>query len=410
MAIVKIATLLSLDRYAEIMGINPVFFNQAGQVQLANDIYLFPHGSGMPNLDLTWHQFSWDLTNAVSREQVGAEIRRAEDDIESFLGYPPAPRWIENELHDMPSHYYPELGEVTYDLRGNRSGFRVNKRKFIAGGRRAVTLIDTRVVTYVDVDGDGWAEIARVAVDIGSVDEAEVKVYFVGHDGKRTYEIRPAKSKTLVGTTLTMDFDAWKFIDPDLWYALPTNDISGRYINIETTDNFVVSVEIYREHNDTTQNQIVFYYETSSCTESETPSEQGGFLKRKDVKTDFVYGVPADYDTSWAQVSIYGYVKRASMWYLCGEKIPESENEYGDYLDATMARLIAHLATARLERPLAGNINVTAFSGQLQQDLTVSGGSAGYRFMHDDLYKNPLGTRFGEMIVWRALKTIKRKR
>ena len=410
MAIAKVATLLSLDRYAKIMGINPVFFNQAGQVELADGKFLFPHGAGMPNLDLTWHQFSWDLTNAVSREQVAEEIRRAENDIESFLGYPPAPRWIENELHDMPSHYYPEIGVITHDLLGDRSGFRVNKRKFIAGGRRAVTLIDTIAVTYVDEDGDGWAETARVVVDIGTIDSTEVKVYFEGHDGDRTHEIRPAKSKTLAGTTLTIDFDAWKFIKPDLWYALPTNDISGRYIDINTTDNFVVNVEVYREYNDTTQDQIVFYYEPSSCAESETLSEQGGFLKRKNIKSDFVYGVPADYNTSWSQVSISGYIKRVSMWYLCGNKIPESENEYGDYLDTTMARLIAHLATARLARPLAGNINVTAFSEQLQQDLVVSSGSSGYRFMHDSLYENPFGTHFGEVIVWRALKTIRRKR
>ena len=42
MPVVKTRTLLSIDRYAEIMGVNPVFFNQGAQVNLPNGATLFP--------------------------------------------------------------------------------------------------------------------------------------------------------------------------------------------------------------------------------------------------------------------------------------------------------------------------------------------------------------------------------
>ena len=47
-------TLLSIDRYAQIMGINPLFFNQGGQVNTSDGKVIFPHSSAMANIDQTW--------------------------------------------------------------------------------------------------------------------------------------------------------------------------------------------------------------------------------------------------------------------------------------------------------------------------------------------------------------------
>ena len=202
--VVQTRTLLSIDRYAEIMGINPVFFNQGAQINLPDGSTLFPHGAGAPNVDVTWQQHSWDLRNNVSREELAYEISRAEREIAHFLGYQPAPTWTEEELIDLPDHYDPLSGKAMYDVRGNRSGVRIRMRKFIAGGRRAVTFLNNVCPEYIDTDGDGWAETARIVVNTGTTvfNKHEYKVYFADNGGNQTYEIRPPKREVrqLLGT------------------------------------------------------------------------------------------------------------------------------------------------------------------------------------------------------------------
>lgn len=391
--VVQTRTLLSIDRYAEIMGINPVFFNQGAQINLPDGSTLFPHGAGAPNVDVTWQQHSWDLRNNVSREELAYEISRAEYEISQYLGYWPAPTWTEEELIDLPSHYDPLVGKSIYDVRGNRSAVRIRKRKFIAGGRRAVAFAENACVQYVDTDGDGWAETARIVINTGTTtfNKHEYKVYFDGNHGEQVYEIRPPKRKYANGSVLTMEFDAWKFIKPEIKHAHITNDLNSINIDISNTDNLVTVVDVYREYNDTSQVSAQFVYSDGAT--------QDGYLSLKNARADFVTVTPND----GCLTSCCGTPQFVKLWYYSGYKCPEADNAFDDYLDPTLARCIALLATARLSRPLAGNTKVNAHTLLLQTDMSVAGADKSYRMFGDIIYNNPFGTRYGEFLAYKSL-------
>lgn len=391
--VVQTRTLLSIDRYAEIMGVNPVFFNQGAQINLPDGSTLFPHGAGAPNVDVTWQQHSWDLRNNVSREELAYEISRAEYEITQYLGYSPAPVWTEEELIDLPDHYDPLVGKALYDVRGANSGVRIRKRKFIAGGRRAVDFLSNVCPEYVDTDGDGWAETARITVNTGTTvfNKHEYRAYFAGNGGNQTYEIRPPKRKHVNGSVLTMEFDTWKLIKPEIKNALISNDLNSINIDISNMDNLVENIDIYREYNDKSQVSAQFVYSDEST--------QDGYLVLKNARADFVAAIPSDE----CAASCCGAPLFVKLWYYSGYKCQESDNVFGDYLDPTLARCIALLATARLGRPLAGNTKVNAYTILLQTDMSTSGADKSYRMFGDIIYNNPFGTRYGEFLAYKTL-------
>lgn len=85
-------TLLSLDRFAAILGLVPTAFNQG-----VSEV-IFP---GNASCD-PWFQYSFQRHDAVAREDVALEIEQAEQDIANFLGWWPAPRWI---AQDVDKHF-----------------------------------------------------------------------------------------------------------------------------------------------------------------------------------------------------------------------------------------------------------------------------------------------------------------
>src|SRR6187402_2110188 len=172
MARASVPTLLSLDRWARIMHVNPVHF--AGAV----GSLIWPASGACEDI---WPQYSWQTTEElVGREDVGMAIATAEEDIKNALGKSAAATWEIDEAHgysfpDMrPRLVQTEYGEV------------------IAPGRRAVTLIEAEAaVVRSDPDNDTWFERATVTVTTDVTDIRQIKLYFAGHDGDPEWEIRP---------------------------------------------------------------------------------------------------------------------------------------------------------------------------------------------------------------------------
>ena len=90
-------TLLSLDRFAQILGIDPAHFNQCGAPSL--DPAVFPEEGRCSDV---WFQYDWQKNDRVSRETLARAIKAAEDDIAKVLNYYPAPLWFTNEVHTYP--------------------------------------------------------------------------------------------------------------------------------------------------------------------------------------------------------------------------------------------------------------------------------------------------------------------
>jgi hypothetical protein len=85
MARAEPSTLLALDRYAQIMGINPAHFNGGAGA----DIMILKNACAD-----VWPQHTWQSPDRVSRDDLADAIREAEEDLARAVGYYAAPMWF----------------------------------------------------------------------------------------------------------------------------------------------------------------------------------------------------------------------------------------------------------------------------------------------------------------------------
>lgn len=406
-------TLLSLPRYAQIMGVNPVHFQGAVGEEV------FPLGDNSCN-DL-WPRHTWQQPNRVSHEDLTYAIQDAEIEIAQVLGYFPAPYWIAQEVHPFPRFYRQDMQRLNgRDISARRIGIQTRFGKVISPGRRAVSYIGTATVAggslaYSDADGDGFIDRATVTLPTTLTNVCELKVYHVGTEGYQEWEIRPARTKSISGGAVTFIFPAWLFIDPDIQSEYPTTE-GFRGINLTTTDNYVTSVDVYREYTDTTAYSAEFFWEPdpqytigicsicggTGCTACALTS-QDGCIHIRDAESGLVVPAPATYaDGAWSAAcfSVCRDPDEVKFWYYAGALDNLNlRNSTCNMLPPRMQRAIAYLATARLQRPMCSCVAVTALYEKLQRNLALSGAES-YQITEDDL-DNPFGTRAGEIMAWK---------
>jgi hypothetical protein len=416
-------TLLSLGRYAQIMGLNPAHFAGGfGQT-------IFP----VDGCEDVWPRHSWQSADRLSHEELANTIHGVEEDIASILGYYPAPQWIAKEMHPYPSHYRPDAFGFGLNARGLYKSVIAKHGKFITAGQRGVSLVGTATTTggslsYTDEDGDGQVDTATITLATTLTDACEINTYFADQSGDPEWEIRPARSKTISGGNVVLVYDSWLFIDPDIVSAYPTTaGFSG--VDITTVANYVTSVDIYREYTDFTQQSAEFSWEpkpnnllfTTFCTSCGGTgcvtcqnTIQNGCLHIRDVDRGILVPVPATYDATdarweedqWTECREPDTVK---VWYYAGDLSERFLREVDcDPLAMHFAQAIAWMATARLERPPCGCNNIRSMFAALRRDLAFVGsgeGEGSYNVSFDEL-DNPFGTRRGEIQAWRRIRKL----
>lgn len=401
MARASTPTLLGLDRYAKIMGINPAMFNGGGAIDLASGKVLFPIDNAQNQI---WPQYAWQNSDMVSREELAFLIAEAERDVADFLGYFPAYNWVENERYFMPRPFRPEFSgyRVVLNVGAEDRNMRLKRGYFISGGRRKSVLVSSEVtVTYSDPNLDGWDELAtvQVAAPASMVSVSEIRMFFPGKAGSPSYEIRDFLSRTVVGANVIFALNTWQLVKPDLAEALPTNDGDGKSVDFEDPTTFTSTVDIYRVYNDITQDQCLF---TTVDTQGGTPTTQGGMLYQ--IDQDMIVPIEATYNATtgrWDRLdSVSGYADYVDLWYYSGVA-EELSNDY--------ALAIAYLATARLERIFYANNNATALAAWLREDLAISVKDQFVRTPPEAL-TNPFGSRRGEYEAWKKIRRYKQSR
>jgi len=410
-------THLPLAQYAKIMGLNPAHFMRAYAPSL-NPV-IFPIGT----CSTIWPRYNWQSNDQVSHEELAYAIKSAEDDLVAYLGYHPAPTWIEQEFHTYPRIHNREYFDNGTAIRGDFKTIETEYKKVIAPGRRALSLVGTATttggsLTFKDYDGDGLAEVAEIVMATAYTNANEIKVYFSGMQGAPEWEIRPAKSKRIADGIATIMFDAWLFIDPELLAAFPTED-SLRAIDISTTTNYVSSVDVYREYNDTSQVAAEFYWQIVSdhpcefcsgigCAACFSATQDGTFYIQNS-KTGVVTPAPGSYDaltgswriTKWLNDGVIANVEPTwlKIWYYSGNAA----------LSDFWARIIADMASARLTRPLCGCNSAKDMAERMAEDLSYAETGSSY-FTPVELLRNPFGTRRGELLAWRKVSRLAKDR
>ena len=399
-------TLLSLDRYAKIMGLNPVHFNQA-----QGTTYWPDYG----NCEDVWYQYSWQhQDDFASREDLALAIQDAEEEIAAVLGFPPAPKWIHGEVHQWEAPY------------GYKTRVVADQAYIIAGGQRAVDLIQSgATVTYSDPDTDGWNELATISVATTVTNEQQIKLYFAGKDGTPEWEIRPLKSVSISGGTATITVESYKLFDPDRWEAVP-GQTGVTIINPESMGEYVSTVDVYHEYTDSTANHAVIYWEpTGGYNSLICPScggtgcarctliSQDGCFSIKDAVHGIVTPWAATYDATnakWIEsaFTVDRQPDQVKVHYQAGWIDPEYlKGNTLDPLSTQMAQAIAFLATARIGRDMCACDSTRKYIHELQRDMTESSRNEFYvRYESQELFHNPFGTHVGEMRAWDMIRNL----
>jgi hypothetical protein len=410
-------TLLSLDRFARIFGINPVHFCGAGGTDI------FPLKGGCSDV---WFQRSYMGSDRVSREDLAQAIANAEEDIATYLGYWPAPKWFSREMHMWPRHYDPQIFDAGQNTRGDAKSIKTNWGRVISPGQRSMTFIfratDVVEIVWTDPDGDGFDELATVTVpNIGltTASRQQIKAYFKNQSTPE-WEVRPPKSVTVTALNIVMTFDFWQLIDPALQDPYPTG--SNAALNI-TDPIYVDTLDIWREWADHTQYSAQFYWEPrthafpcptcggTGCAVCQLSIQDGCFLIR-DVMLGHVVPSPAQWNPLTGTWEGMGYLVRlppdqVKLWYYAGEM---SEGFLAgtdlDPLSRWLAEVIGWMAIARLERNFCNCGNLTALQVELRSEMSRTDSGGPSWFLTDVDGMNPFGTKVGEVKAWRRLSKL----
>lgn len=436
MARASIATLLSLDRYARILGINPLHFAGA---QAGN---YFPMRNRCADL---WVQHSWQWADVVSREDLALEIDRSEHDLADKLGWWPAPKWTAQEIRQFPRHHRPDVYRYAgQNVRLQRVSVLAKYGKIIQAGYRTTDPVGTATVAagtllYSDADGDGFTELATITLPTSLTDATEIKVYHADCSAAEEWEIRSPILRTISSGSVVIRFNTWQMIRPALWEAFPIGlgdidltaiDLTGLTETPAVTTNLVQSVEVYREYTPTDEASVEFYWEPTPsttlvdgfCTSCSgtgctacTLTTQTGCLHVRDAERGVVVPEPASYDedeASWSQTNFSecrdpDFVK---IWYYSGAMDGNwlRGTQSLDPLPQKWANAIAWMATARLERPLCSCGNVMALSTKYQNDLAAVSATdkqaQSYNVSPSLIQECPFGTRLGEVLAWMQVR------
>lgn len=329
MAVAGTETLLSLDQYAELLGIPPCHFNQAVCA-------LYPDDGGCRSV---WWQYPWMSPGKASREELARCIAQAERMIAQLMSTWPAPKWIAEDVQPYPKTRY------SLDIRSHKV-IGTRWRNFIAGGRRAVALIAANVAITYPVDlATGWATVSTAYAGSAVADEVAV---FASTDTSPAKQMRHMLV-TIAGGTLTIRGRTSQFLLPALWEG-------ETVVDGDDSTQYLTTVNIYRVYNSAVDNaEAPIEFGWHVCDDT-SPFMGYGVLQVRDARQGLVLPMMATWDDTAQAWSLDAYCSRPAsepdtmqLFYKAGWPLDPQGR-----VSEPVARAIAALATALLSSPVCG--------------------------------------------------------
>lgn len=398
MARSSIKTWLPLERFGEIIGINPLHFNQLTSATLLQN-----NTCGSP-----WFQYSWQHSDRVGRDDLAMAIQQAEMEIAREVGYNLIPDWTVEERLAYPQPAVP--GVFNYYGSNPRNMYKsveLPRGHVISGGVKAKTVIEANlVVNRFDTDGDGYAEWAVGQTLLHTTSDLnEFRVYYPGHLGDDAWEIRPAKF-TISGAFLVVQVKAWQLVKEDLM-----EQINADAVDADTATNYETTVDIYRVYNDpATQTQFIWENDGTGCGSCTacTLSTQAGCFHLRDARLGLAVPAPASWNTTTlsfdqGEFNACREPDQVRFWYYSGYRdmnltTPSlTMSPYWEYA-------VAYLAASKLDRPTCGCSNVTSFIDRWRRDAAATSAEEGGFTMTPEQASNRIGTSLGALFAWKRIQ------
>lgn len=384
-------TLLSLDRFAQIVGIHPLHFNQV-------------HIAGIPTCGNTILQYPWQSAGRVSREDIALAIKSSEDKVAAELGYDIAPRWVTDELVRVNSWSW--TGKASRGM-------------ILVGGVEALSLIEedapvtfdtrfakepTRTTPLDNTEYLGYQELAIVDVEVADgVVASEISVFYpasagFNSGGDYAWEIRPVRIEIADGRA-TITFRREQLVVPALLEEFVALEVNGL-----DDDAFLGSVDVYRHYNDLS-NQVQFRYRSSCCCLSGcaqcTYTTHAGCLIPTYSRMGHVSLAPSTWDGEAHVLSLddmcLGTPEGAVLQYKAGYEGPDAQ---------AFERIVAHLALAELGQSLCDCSGIENkfdyYTTDLVSGVSPVGGSDSKQRVYKD--PSPLGSTRAAFEAWEYVK------
>jgi len=393
-------TLLPLDRWAEIIGIDPRHFRQ-----------VTTSVKKLTTCSNVWMQYSWQQVDQVARYDVADAIQKAEMAIAQYLGYKLLPTWEYGEYRLTAKPGNPELlGISNYDIQGYRQSVKADWGHFIEAGVEAKSEIEANTaVTYTDDDGDGYYETATVTVTTTVTDDEEIAVFYPCEDGADEWEIRPLRSVSISGGVATIKMWRHQLVQPDLIEALSPDAVDG-----DVDANFLTTVDVYRRYNDDSEQATLIWQNnlincncstSTTCCPTCSQTTQDACLMPKDYESNILMYRPASYsDGEWstAVMTCNRNPDIVQIHYRAGFR-NQKLNQPMLKMDPQWERAVAFYALTLLDRDLCGCNPVKALADRMREDLarqTINGSSFQ---INDRVLNNPLGTTRAAVMAWNMI-------
>lgn len=412
MARAETLTKLPLDRWFQLMGINPMH---------ANGVF---HPDHPPTVcEQPWLQHPWQAADRMGREDVANAIAEAESAIEKELNFRLKPTWEIDEWNPTVRPWRPEFHNISVtDVRGFNPVAKTRWGYFVTGGFRAKELIQAGVsIVYSDNDGDGYDETATITVAVSITNECEIALYFpvtgpVINAADDRYQIRPINVSIAAGIA-TITCQRHQLVDPERQSDLvpPADDSHLRGVDGTVDANFSALMDVYRVYNDP-QQQVQFLWEPkgcatcagAGCTVCSYSVQMGCLLLRGDPRNSNIVYRPAtwnsttlDFDT--ARWSVQGREPDLiRTWYYAGWRDRTLECPTIQ-MDPFYERAVAYYAASLLDRPICECNNVRAWVEQWQTDLARQPSDGGTFQNTARTLDNPLGTTRGALFAWNRM-------
>lgn len=353
-------TQLSLDRFFQILGMNPLHSNQVGIPSEVNTC-------GQPIF-----QYSWQTADRTSREEIAMAIFDAERLLAQYAMYDIGLRWNANEEHYLARGY---------------GTLRTNRKFLVSGGQQASTLRSAGVpITYSDVDSDGYFETATITYNnTVDIEEDEVAIFYPG-EGEE-WRIRPITTTVVHSAPYPVVITCRReqLVKPEKMEIIDVVELIG------TDDsNFLTTVDVWRIYNDDTKQVEFISTNYPDCVSNCDENITDGCLTIVDHRLGVIGLRHINYDCL-----VWPFKVR--LWYRAGLTRDIEQWE----------RATAYLALSLLDRPICGCPSLEHVSRKWQEDLgaifTNNGKSSSYKLSRR-LIDNPFGATRAGIFAWNLVE------
>lgn len=400
MALANTPTLLSLDEFASLMGINPWAFNQLDINALLGD---------QVHTCAPWYQYDWQKAQTLSRETIAQAISDAEGMLAEQLTYWPAPKFVSGEAILYPRPNTPESWSSWWNARWKLKDVKTHYGRMISPGVEAFQTIDaSAAITLSDSDGDSKDDTfstAAIAIPggVSVTDAGEIAVYVADADRpgfidgeEAIWRIRPVKIVLdTAANTVTISGPLWLIVDPD-----KTLNPAPELLDPTDAANFLTQVKVMRRYVDQSQQgKVVLEQTPCSAPPCVTVEVDACFGERNSEQGIVTPTATGSEPTAFSGCQTCNYAPDFVRIHYCSGYPLVSDRLYR--MDPLHAQMVARLAVTLL----AEHSCVECSNTQIDYWRSLPGDFKNQteRIMTESEINNPFGPRNGAVWAWKRV-------